>query len=413
MTLIKTSILTSISTIIKIITSFFITKIISIYIGPSGLAIIGQLQNFNSIITTLANGAINTGVIKYVSEYKDNMEQKSKYLSTAIIITIISSIIVGISLNAFSTYLSTLILKSNEYSNVFILFGFTVVFFSLNTLLMSILNAQGEIPKYILINILSNLLSLVFTSFLIFKLGLIGALYAMVTNQSIIFFVTLFFVTKSSWFKLIFFKKGIDKNSALKLGKYSIMALTSILMVHTSHLIIRNYIGNHLSWDEAGYWQAIWYISSVYLMVITVALNVYYIPKLSSIKNKNELKQEILNGYKLILPIIFVIICTIYIFKGLIISIAFTDSFLPMLELFKWQLIGDFIKISSYLMSYIMLAKAMTKMFIYTEFLSSLLFVVLSVLFINNFGLVGITYAYSLNYLIYLCIMIIIFRRIL
>jgi PST family polysaccharide transporter len=46
MTLIKTSVLTGISTIIKVISAFVINKVIAIYVGPSGLAIVGQLQNF-------------------------------------------------------------------------------------------------------------------------------------------------------------------------------------------------------------------------------------------------------------------------------------------------------------------------------------------------------------------------------
>jgi PST family polysaccharide transporter len=108
-----------------------------------------------------------------------------------------------------------------------------------------------------------------------------GALYALVTNQSIIFFVTLSFVIKSNWFKLKYFKQGIDKETLSKLGKYSLMAITSALTVPVSHLIIRNYIGENLGWDSAGYWQGIWYISSMYLMIVTTSLSVYYLPKLS------------------------------------------------------------------------------------------------------------------------------------
>ena len=58
-----------------------------------------------------------------------------------------------------------------------------------------------------------------------------------------------------------------------------------------------------------------------------------------------------------------------------------------------------------------MLAKAMTKIFIYTEIVFSTLFVLLSILFVNNFGLIGITYAFSLNYFLYLVVMIFIFRK--
>ena len=411
MTLIKTSVLTAISTVIKVITAFVINKVLAMYVGPSGLAVIGQLQNFNSIVMTFANGAITNGIIKYTAEYREDIDQKSKFFSTAIVITLSSSIIVGVFLNLFASYLSTLILKSDEYSSVFIIFGFTIVLFALNTLLMSILNGQKEIKRYVIVNIVSSLFSLGFTSLLIVSFGLIGALYALVVNQSVIFFVTLTFVLKASWFKLEYFKHNVDKQNLIKLGKYSAMALTSALTVPVSHLIVRNYIGENLSWGDAGYWQGIWYISTMYLMVTTTSLSIYYLPRLSEIKDNNELKKEILNGYKIILPIVTVMALGIYLFRELAIEIAFTEKFMPMMELFKWQLIGDVIKIASWLIGYVMLAKAMTKVFIYTEIGFSVLFVILSIVFIDSFGLVGITYAFSLNYFLYLIMMILIFRK--
>lgn len=55
MTLIKTSVLSAIATIIQVISGFIVTKVIAVYVGPAGLAIIGQLQNFINLVL-LASG---------------------------------------------------------------------------------------------------------------------------------------------------------------------------------------------------------------------------------------------------------------------------------------------------------------------------------------------------------------------
>ena len=410
MTLIKTSVLTAISTIIKVISGFVINKVIAIYVGPAGLAIVGQLQNFTSIITTFSNGAISSGIVKYTAEYQ-TIEQKQKIFSTSIVISLICSLIISIFLFGFSDYLSELILKDIQYSSVFIIFGATIFLFALNMVLISILNGQKEIKKYVLINIAGSIFSLVFTSVLIMQLNLMGALYALVLNQSVVFFVTLAFVLKSSWFKLEYFKQGLDKESLSKLSKYSLMAITSALTVPVSHLIIREYIGKNLGWDSAGYWQGIWYISTMYLMLVTTTLSVYYLPRLSEIQDNKELRKEIFSGYKIIMPIVILASLIIFLLKEYVILIAFSKDFMPMMELFAWQLIGDVIKIASWLLGYLLVAKAMAKVFIYTEILFSALFVGLSILFVDKFGLVGITYAYALNYLLYLFMMIFIFRK--
>lgn len=410
MTLVKTSLLSAISTIATVISAFVINKVIAIYIGPSGLAVIGQLQNFIGIVTTLSNGAIASGIVKYTAQSK-TIEQKQKIFSTSIFISFVCSLIVSLLLFGFSEYFSELILRDKAYSSVFIVFGITIFLFALNTILMSILNGQKEIKKYVLVNIASSLFSLFFTSFLIIQLSLVGALYAMVVNQSVVFFVTLGFVLKSSWFKLEYFKQGVDKESLVKLSKYSLMAITSALTVPISHLIVRNYIGESLSWQDAGYWQGIWYISSIYLLIVTTSLGVYYLPKLSEIEDSKVLKAEILNGYKIIMPIVTVLALGIYLSREVVIYVAFSDKFLPMMELFKWQLIGDVIKIASWLLGYLMLAKAMTKLYIYTELLFSLSFVILSIVLVDYFGLIGVTYAFSMNYLLYFITMIFIFRK--
>ncbi|MGJ0457038.1 O-antigen translocase [Aliarcobacter cryaerophilus] len=410
MTLIKTSVLTAISTIITVISAFIINKVLAVYVGPSGLALVGQLKDFVTIITTFSNGAISQGIVKYTAEY-ETIEEKQKVFSTSIIISLVCSTIISVLLFILSDYLSVKILKDSQYSGVFIVFGLTVFLFALNVILMSILNGQKEIKKYVLANIANSLVALFVTSILIFQLNIIGALYALVINQSVVFFITLLFVMKSNWFKIVYFKQGIDKETLVKLIKYSFMAITSVLTVTISQIIIRNYIGENLGWDSAGYWQGIYYISSIYLMIITTSLSVYYLPKLSSIKDKIELKKEILNGYKIIIPIVIILASFIYFIKEYVIIIAFDEKFMPMIELFKWQLIGDVIKIASWLLSYLMLAKALTKYFIFTEIFFSFTWIGLTLLMIEKFGLIGSTYAFTINYLLYLIGVYIIIKK--
>ncbi len=412
MTLIKTSILTAISTLIKVASAFVINKVIATYIGPSGLALVGQLQNVIEVLVTFSNGAISQGIVKYTAEYK-TIQEKQKIFSTSIVISMVCSLVISLLLFIFNKSLSELILNNANYSNVFIVFGSSIFLFALNAVLMSILNGQKEIQKYILINISGSIFSLFFTSFLIIKLNLLGALYALVLNQSIVFFVTFSFLIKSTWFRLEYFKQGVDKETLLKLGKFSLMAVTSILTVPVSHLFIRNYIGENLGWDNAGYWQGIWYISTIYLMVITTSLSVYYLPRLSEIHDNVELKREVIYGYKILLPIVLVMSITIFLLRKYVILIAFDDKFMPMMDLFLWQLIGDVIKMASWLLGYITIAKAMTKIYILLEVLGSMSFVFLSMYFLNNYGLVGITYSYALNYFLYLLVMLYIFRKIL
>jgi PST family polysaccharide transporter len=179
------------------------------------------------------------------------------------------------------------------------------------------------------------------------------------------------------------------------------MTIVSATTIPLSRIYLRNYIGANIGWDAAGYWQGITRISDTYLMLITTTLSIYYLPRLSSIQDKMELRKEIIYGYKIIMPLVIIMASGIYFFRDFIIKLIFTSDFLPMRELFLYQLIGDVIKIASWLLGYVMVAKAMTKLFIISELIFTFSFVGLSVLFIKIFGLVGISIAFMVNYILY------------
>ena len=125
------------------------------------------------------------------------------------------------------------------------------------------------------------------------------------------------------------------------------MAIVSAFCVVFVQILIRNYIATEFGWRSAGYWDGVWRISSLYLMVVTVPLSVYYLPKLSEINDKKILVKEILSGYKLVLPVVVASALFIYVFRAFIISILFTSEFHSMSSLMGWQLLGDIMKLGS------------------------------------------------------------------
>jgi PST family polysaccharide transporter len=386
-------------------------KIAAIYIGPAGFALIGQFQNFSSIVMSLANGGVNNGVVKYIAEYHEDEDKRANIVSTALYVTLGCSIIISILLIIFRSSLSVYLFKSDEYASIFLAFALSLIFFSVNALFLNVLNGYKEISKYIRINIASSIVSLFFTALLIFYMGLYGALLAYVTSQAVVFFITLFLIMRSDWFNMATLLRGYDKESLIKLGGFSLMLLTTSLTFPVSHIFIRNYIIKHISLDAAGYWQGIWSISTGYLLIITTALNTYYLPRLSEIRKSSELREEIFSGYRILLPVVAVLAAGIYFSRDFIIDVLFSEQFFPMKDLFAFQLIGDFIKIAGFILGFLTIAKAMTKVYILCEIGFTLTFVILSMLFINRFGLVGITYAYTINYAFYLLLMVYIFRH--
>lgn len=419
MKLIKTTFYSAIITLIRISSGFVANKIIAVFTGPSGVAIIGQFTNFVAIVFTVSNGAINNGIVKYTAEYDDTDESNEtnnklkKLFSTGLAISIFCSFFFGIVLFLLSKSLSILILKTKLYENAIKILGITIIFYSLNSFLISILNGKKLIKQYTLVNTIGSIVGLIFTTILVYKYKIDGALYSIVLSQSVVFFTTLFITSKNNWFSYSYFTYRFDKIIAKKLLLFSLMALVSVFTAPVVQILLRDMIINKINLNAAGYWQGMMRISDGYLLIITTALSTYYLPKLSSLKENKEIRKEIILGYKTMLPAVLIGCIIIYFSRTYIINLLYTSKFIEMENLFFYQLIGDFFKIASWILAYLMLAKAMTKLFILTEILFSILYLILGYVCTELFGIIGITIAFTLNYFIYFIFMLIYFRKLL
>ena len=405
MNLLKTSALNGVAVLIKTATMFILNKILAIYVGPSGYAAIGQFQNFIQMVTTFAGSAINTAVIKYTAEYHgDETKQRAIWKAAGSLVLIFSFIFTFIIL-IFQKQLSLYIFQTAQYQSVFAWFAVFLVLFNLNALFLAILNGKKEILKLVTANIAGSVLSLLVTSVLAVQYHLYGALVALSIYQSIAFFVTLFLCYKANWFKISYLFGKIEPHIAKKFAAFAIMALVSAVCVPLSQMVIRSYLSQEFGLNYAGYWEAMIRLSAAYLMLVTTTLSVYYLPRLAELTHLDEIKKEVYLGYKFIFPLAVVGGLGIYILRDWIITLLFSHAFMPMRDLFLWQLIGDSLKIGSWILAYLMLSKAMTKLFITTEIIFSLSLILLTYIFTQAFSFKGVSIAYLVNYALYWLVM--------
>jgi PST family polysaccharide transporter len=406
MNLVKTSLLNGIAVAIKMLTLLGLNKILAVYVGPGGYAAIGQFQNVVQMLTTFASGAINTGVTKYTAEFVGDRNRLHVLWRTSGTIVLVGSVVSSLLIAIFSDDLARLVLGDADFKGVFLCFAATLVLFNFNTLLLAILNGRKEIVSYVLANIGGSLFSLVVTSIMAIYYGLYGALSALAVYQSLNFFITYLLCKRSDWFQPRFFFGVIDKGVALNLAKFTAMALTSAVCMPVSNMMIRNELGATLGWEAAGYWEGMWRLSSAYLLLVTTTLGVYYLPRLSELNTVEELLDEIKQGYKVILPVTVLAGLAIYFFRDIIIFLLFTNEFSPMRDLFAWQMLGDTLKIGSWILAYVILGKAMYKTYIVTEIAASASFVGLTWYFTSKLGLEGVVVAYAVNYALYWMVMV-------
>jgi PST family polysaccharide transporter len=405
MSLVRSSLLNGIAVVVKVGAAMILNKVLAVYVGPSGYALIGQFQNALAVALSLGGGVMGPGVTKGTAQHYDNRAQQHAVWQTAFKLTLSATLLASITFIVANQWLSFKLLERTDMGTVFIGLGLALPAIAVNNLLLAIINGKKDVAIYVSANIIGSLLSLLVVGVLTSVWGLHGALLAIAISPAALLLATGALVSRRDWFKVSFLWGKVNQKTMRELSGFGLMGLTSAIMSPLAYMFIRNHLSSTLGLNAAGYWQASWKISEIYLMLVTLTLSMYYLPRLAEIKMRAELGKEIVKVYSLVLPMVVIGAIVMYVLRDFIIERLFSRDFAPMRELFMWQLTGDVLKIGSWILSYIMLGRAMVRTFILTEVLFSLSFYGLTVAFVSAYGLQGVAMAYAGNYLLYWIVM--------
>lgn len=412
--LLKIASFNSIAVLTKVVAGFLTSKAIAVFIGAEGLALIGNLRNFLTTVESFSTLGFTNGIVKYVAEYKEDKSKLNEALGTVLTTLLITALIISLIIYFNAETIDVWIFGSQE-SYVFIikLLALMLPFYGMNLVLLAIINGLSRYKAFVKINIYSQVFGLLVTLLLIWKHQLNGALIAAVAIPGLLFFVTLF-----SFFDIRQFLKpvklsGIKQKVLKNFSHYSVMALFSAAVMPLVFVFIRNYLIDHVSMKDAGFWEAIRRISNYYLMFVNSLLALYILPRFSEITNAFDFRKEIGHFYKTVLPVFGTALVVIYFLRSYIVTILFTNEFQPVEDLFMWQLLGDFLRVIASVIAYQLIAKKMVSYYIGIELFSLITLYLASIYFIDIYGAKGAVIAHFVNFALHLIVIATVFKKLL
>ncbi|WP_431159074.1 O-antigen translocase [Winogradskyella poriferorum] len=395
---------------IKIIAGILISKFIAVFIGPEGMALIGNLRNFLSAVQSIAIAGLYKGVVKYIGKFKNNVTELGKTLSTVFYLGFFCSMLLALLIYYNAEFINGLIFQGNyKYTYVIEVLAIVLPFYALNMFVFSIMNGFSKYKILFIINIIGQILGLLVTILLIWQDNIDGALIAVVITPALNLLITVVGILYRK--NLMHLIKITDFSFSILnlLSPYMIMAIASSIAMPIVLIIIRNYLIAEIGLKEAGYWQAMNRVSDYYLMFINSLMVLYILPRFAEINTKKEFRREVFSFYKTIMPVFGVILLLIYFSRSVLVNVLFTEDFRPVQELFGYQILGDFMRVLSMVIAYQFLAKKMFAHFIVLEIFLFVFIYFSSVYFIDIYGLQGAVMAHCLSYFMHFAIILLIF----
>jgi PST family polysaccharide transporter/antigen flippase len=384
---------------VRLLGGLIVIKMIAIYLGPEGFGRLGHFMSLIAILSVLAGGGILNGMVKYVSEYKQQPENLNIFLSNALAYSLAFSSLLFVVLMISAKPISLILFKSVEYSELIMVLGGIQFLYAIVNFCNGTINGLRETFKFSKILVIGTLIGLPINYYAISHYGFTGAVVGLALVNACLLLPALFELSKLEVYKRI--KFSLNRPDTYRLSKFSLMQMISLATLPLAEIYVRNLIIDNAGWYETGLWQSLMRLSSVYVGFFTTFLAAYYMPTLSSIVDKNQVVKYV-TKYVLGVGVAFMLIAVmLYVFRELVFTVIFSKAFVIPAGYLGFQLLGDLFKIMSYVIAFLVVAKARARLYVMGELIQTALYLGIATWFIKVADVSKVFSAYAVSNFLY------------
>ncbi len=192
----------------------------------------------------------------------------------------------------------------------------------------------------------------------------------------------------------------------LKLG--SVFAFTA-LMASGVAFLTRVVIIRSLGLDAAGLYSAAWTLSSLYVGFILGAMGADFYPRLSAVAQDHMQVNRLVNEQTEVALLLSLpgLVATLS-FAPWVLHLMYSAEFAPAGDVLRWQVLGLVLRVLSWPMGFIILAKGNSNLFFWSELASNVIHLGLIWMSVKFFGLAGTGIAFFALYVFHVFLMVMI-----
>ena len=397
------TVLNGFAQLVKAISIIVINKVIVITIGPSALLFVGNLKSVLSIFQQFSGAGIYEGAVKYITgEYKD---RPTLILQTSFSLMLIGFLISVVLYFVFSDQLYSLLQLSENESNLrtWLICGLhlSLLCFALHTLMQSFFHGLKSYQIIVRSTLISSFFALGISIVLIYYFNTLGLIVSVFIPSLSLLLTYLFHFRSSLSFGRVLFGTPFRFHIFKPILSFTLMSAVAAMVFPSVLIVIRRLLVEHSGVELASYWEGYSRLSIFMSGLAISSISLYYLPKLVEANTGQEILRVILWGVKFLFAVALPLILLIFLFGSDVISLLYTKNFLKAIFLLKWELLGTFLKLLSFTVSFIMIAKKLSTVFVLSELISGLVFFGLSVLLVELYGVVGASMAFAGTYFLY------------
>lgn len=381
------------------------TKVLAILLGPTGVGLVSLYRGLMVTASSIATMGVDTVGTRQIAEA--NAKDDARTLAIARRALFWATVVLG-SLGALAVWslrrlLAQRVLGSTAHANVVgwlaIGVALTVVAASQGALIQG-MRRIGDLARA---SVYGAVLNTVVGIAVIWKWGESALVFFVLLTPIASFLLSWWYVSrlpKAGNFRISAPEMTHQWQTLLRIGVAFMGGTVAMSLVQ---LWVRVDVGNVLGTHALGQFQASWTVSQQYIDFILAAMAADYYPRLTGVIHDKAAATHLINHQtEIALLLAGPVFLAMMALAPWVIRLLYTAAFAPAVEVLRWQILSDVLKIASWPLGFLFLAAGDGKTFLWTEVTALLVMGITVATLLRTVGLDITGIAFLVCYVYYL-----------
>ena len=380
-------------------------KAAALLLGPTGVGLIGLYMNvMQTAASVSALGLSNVGTRQIaLAQAESSPVALDKVRRALFWLTLTLAACGGVSFFLLSGWINRVVLQGNHPSDEIAWLSIGVALSVAGGSQTALLTGLRRIQDLAWVTIGTGLLSTAIGIYSIWQWGAQGIVLMVLATPIASFLFGHAFASRLDRPQSARDSLSSLSSDGRKMVRLGAAFMLSGLIAAVGQLVVRSLVSRDLGPEALGQFHAAWTIGMTYLGFVLGAMATDYYPRLSAVISDPITASRLVNEQtEITLSLCAPVVIAMLGLAPWLIEFLYSSEFRPAADILRWQLLGDILKVISWPLSFVILARGDGKTFIFTEALAFTAFVIVTYIWMPSFGVTATGIAFLALYAVYL-----------